>query len=337
MSEPVFVLGIESSCDETAAAVSRDDKILANVVASQAVHESFGGVVPELASRAHQQHIIPVVNEALNQANIRKNDLQAVAYTNGPGLLGSLLVGSTFARTFSLSLGIPSIPVDHMECHILAHFASRPGDDRPKPAFPFLCLTVSGGHTQIVKVDGPFTMEILGRTLDDAAGEAFDKTAKLMGLPYPGGPMMDKLAQGGNLSAFKFPHPKVAGLDFSFSGLKTSVRYFIRDAEPGFLEHHLADLCASVQHTIVAILVEKLESAVQKTGINQVALAGGVSANSLLRKRVREQSNWETFIPPFEFCTDNAAMVAIAGYFSHREGRFGDLFTVPYARTPDCE
>lgn len=339
MKEPVYILGIESSCDETAAAVSCNDNILANVIAAQTVHEAYGGVVPELASRAHQQHIIPVVNEALNQANIRKNDLQAVAYTNGPGLMGALLVGSSFARTMALALGIPSIPVDHMEGHILAHFAKKPGEQRNIPQFPFLCLTVSGGHTQIVRVDGYFRMEVIGRTLDDAAGEAFDKISKLLGLPYPGGPVLDKLAAQGDPRAFKFPHPRVPDLDFSFSGLKTAVRYFLRDGEagsPGFRESRLQDICASVQDTIVSILMEKLEAAVTRTGIHRVALAGGVSANSALRARLRGRVGWETFIPPIEFCTDNAAMVAIAGYFRYQEGAATDPFAVPYARGRDC-
>lgn len=339
LTKPVYILGIESSCDETAAAVSCNDNILANIIAAQTVHERFGGVVPELASRAHQQHIIPVVNEALNQANIRKNDLQAVAYTNGPGLMGALLVGSSFARTMAMTLGIPSIPIDHMEGHVLAHFARKPGDQRNIPQFPFLCLTVSGGHTQIVRVDGHFTMEVLGRTLDDAAGEAFDKISKLLGLPYPGGPVLDKLAAQGDPLAFRFPHPRVPDLDFSFSGLKTAVRYFLRDGEagsPGFGNDRLPDICASVQHTIVSILMEKLEEAVARTGIRRVALAGGVSANSALRARLTERAGWESFIPPMEYCTDNAAMVAIAGYFRYLDGHSTDPFTVPYARGRDC-
>ena len=335
MKRPVTILGIESSCDETAAAVSVNDKILANVIASQDVHVAYGGVVPELASRAHQRNIIPVVDQALKQANIAKKDIDAVAFTNGPGLMGALLVGTSFAKSFALALNIPLIPVNHMQAHILAHFAVKPGEVVRKPEFPFLCLTVSGGHTQIQIVRNYLEAELIGQTQDDAAGEAFDKIAKLLHLPYPGGPLVDQHARTGNTRAYRFPQPHAGGLDFSFSGLKTAVMNFLNResaADPAFIENNRNDLCASVQYTIVSILVSRLEKAVKETGINRVAIAGGVSANSGLREALEKRSEWEIFIPPMEYCTDNAAMVAIAGYFLFLEGRFADQQVSPFAR-----
>lgn len=333
----IYILGIESSCDDTSAAVINDRKILANIIANQEVHKDFGGVVPELASRAHQQNIIPVIDKALREANISKNQLHAVAFTNGPGLLGSLLVGASFAKSFSLALNIPLIEVNHMHAHILAHFI----EDALQPAipsFPFLCLTVSGGHTQIMLVRDYFDMEVIGKTIDDAAGEAFDKAAKIMGLPYPGGPLIDQFAKQGNPKAFAFPHPAVSGLDFSFSGLKTSILYFLRDRlkeDPDFMEKNKHDISASVQHTIVSILMKKLQMASRQTGIRQIAIAGGVSANSGLRKALldqQEKGNWKVFIPRFEYCTDNAAMIAITGYFKYREGNFASQSLSPFTR-----
>ena len=333
----IYILGIESSCDDTSAAVINDRKILANIIANQEVHKDFGGVVPELASRAHQQNIIPVIDKALREANISKNQLHAVAFTNGPGLLGSLLVGASFAKSFSLALNIPLIEVNHMHAHILAHFI----EDALQPAipsFPFLCLTVSGGHTQIMLVRDYFDMEVIGKTIDDAAGEAFDKAAKIMGLPYPGGPLIDQFAKQGNPKAFAFPHPSVSGLDFSFSGLKTSILYFLRDRlkeDPDFMEKNKHDISASVQHTIVSILMKKLQMASRQTGIRQIAIAGGVSANSGLRKALldqQEKGNWKVFIPRFEYCTDNAAMIAITGYFKYREGNFASQSLSPFTR-----
>lgn len=334
----IIILGIESSCDETSAAVMADGKILANIIAGQKVHESYGGVVPELASRAHQQNIVPVVCEALKLAGLTQNDLNAIAYTRGPGLLGSLLVGSSFAKGMSLGLEIPLIEVNHMQGHILAHFITEKEGANNKPEFPFLCLTVSGGHTQIVVVKDYFDMEIIGETIDDAAGEAFDKVAKIMNLPYPGGPLVDKYAQTGNAEKFKFPHPKVKELDFSFSGLKTSFLYFIKDRierDPNFIENCREDICASIQKTIVDILMEKLASASAKTGIKQIAIAGGVSANSGLRNRLKlaeKELNWKVFIPKFEFCTDNAAMIAITGYYKFLKGDFSSINLAPQAR-----
>ncbi len=319
----IIILGIESSCDDTSAAVIKNDKILANITAGQDVHTLYGGVVPELASRAHQKHIVPVVSQALAQANITAKDLNAIAYTKGPGLLGSLLVGSSFAKSMAQALGIPAIPVHHMKAHILAHFIHS---ELPSPPFPFLNLTVSGGHTQIVKVSDPFTFEILGTTLDDAAGEAFDKSAKLLGLPYPGGPEIDKLAKTGNSERFSFTKPKVDGLNFSFSGLKTNFRNFVeRESRrnPDFITENLGDLCASIQHTIVEMLLERLVEAAELTKIKHIAIAGGVSANSYLRNKILEAANthgWQTYIPPFEYCTDNGAMIAISGYFDFKEG-----------------
>ena len=316
----VYILGIESSCDDTAAAVSRDDLILSNVTANQEVHKSFGGVVPELASRAHQQNIVPVIQDALQKANISKNQLSAIAFTRGPGLLGSLLVGMSFAKAFALGLKIPIIETDHLQAHILVHFLRDESTVKPPPSFPFLCLTVSGGHTQIVLVKDYFDMQIIGQTIDDAAGEAFDKSAKIMGLPYPGGPMIDLYAKEGNPDAFRFSKPNIPGLDFSFSGLKTSFLYFLRDQllkDPDFIQKNKADLCASIQSTIVNILMQKIIMASDKTGITEIAIAGGVSANSGLRtalQNMQETGNWNVFIPKLEYSTDNAAMIAITGY-----------------------
>jgi N6-L-threonylcarbamoyladenine synthase len=335
----VYILGIESSCDDTAAAVIASERILSNVTANQEVHRSFGGVVPELASRAHQQHIIPVIHSALQKANISKNQLHAVAYTKGPGLLGSLLVGTSFAKAFAFGRNIPLIEVDHLRAHILAHFIRDEDIQKPPPAFPFLCLTVSGGHTQIVRVHDPYRMEIIGQTLDDAAGEAFDKSAKILGLPYPGGPMVDRLAQEGNPQAFRFAKPSLPGLDFSFSGLKTSILYFLRDRlqeDPAFIEKNRNDLCASIQATIVDILMQKLKRAAGQTGIREIAIAGGVSANSELRRELQEaslQHGWNVFIPKLEYATDNAAMIAIAGYFKYLQKDFGKQSSAPYARS----
>lgn len=338
---PVFILGIESSCDETSAAVLMNDRELSNVVANQTlIHEYYGGVVPELASRAHQQKIIPVVEQALRQANITKNQLNAVAFTRGPGLMGALLVGVSFSKAFSLGLGIPMIDVNHMQGHVLAHFIQSQNELKRTPNFPFLCLTVSGGHTQIVRVNDYLSMDILGETQDDAAGEAFDKAAKIMGLPYPGGPMIDRLAKDGNSQRFIFPHPQMPGLSFSFSGLKTSFLYFIRDhvqADPDFIEKNKADIAASIQFTIVNILLEKLKRASRETGIRQIAIAGGVSANQGLRNalmNLQDQLNWEVFIPPFSYCTDNAAMIAMVGYRKFLAGDFTNQDISPLARMP---
>jgi len=332
MSSPI-ILAIESSCDDTSAAVMVGGEIRANVVATQQVHEQYGGVVPELASRAHQQHLIPVVQEAMRRANVAKEQIDAVAFTQGPGLLGSLLVGGMFAKTFALALGKPLLAVNHMRAHILAHFIKD-----PKPSFPFLCLTVSGGHTQLVVVRSPMHMEIIGQTIDDAAGEAFDKTAKLLGLPYPGGPHLDKLARTGNPLRFSFPVGAMAGYDFSFSGLKTAVLYFLRQQtakDPEFIQHNLADLCASIQHTIIQTLLRQLTRAAADQGLTQVALAGGVAANSGLRAALQElaaEKGWEVFIPDFEFCTDNAAMVAMTGHFQYEAGDFASQLVSPDPR-----
>lgn len=328
-----YILAIESSCDETSAAILHNGNILANIIAGQTVHEKYGGVVPELASRAHQQNIVPVVDVALKEAGVSREQLTAVAFTRGPGLLGSLLVGVTFAKSLALALDIPLIEVNHMDAHVLAHFI-----DEPKPSFPFLCLTVSGGHTQILKVSSPLKMELLGQTQDDAAGEAFDKAAKILGLPYPGGPLIDKYAKEGNPLRFKFPEGKVEGLDFSFSGFKTSVLYFVRDnvaLNPDFVQDNLADICASVQHTIISTLMKKLSKAAEQTGITEVAIAGGVSANSGLRaalENIGKAKGWNTYIPKFEYCTDNAAMIAIAGHFKYQEGIFCGQDAVPFTR-----
>ncbi len=338
----IYILGIESSCDDTSAAILNKRKILANVTANQQIHKDFGGVVPELASRANQQNIIPVIDKALSIANISKNQLHAVAFTNGPGLLGSLLVGASFAKSFSLALGIPLIEVNHMHAHILAHFIED-DTDKDFPEFPFLCLTVSGGHTQIMLIKNYFEMELIGNTIDDAAGEAFDKAAKIMGLPYPGGPLVDKFAKEGNANAYKFPHPNIAGLDFSFSGLKTSILYFLRDnlkVDADFIEKNKVDLCASIQHTIVEILMNKLRKAALETGIKQVAIAGGVSANSGLRNamlREAEVSGWKVFIPKFEYCTDNAAMIAVTGYLKYLDNNFAKQNVSPFTRYNDTK
>jgi len=332
-----YILGIESSCDDTSAAILDGTTLKSNVIANQAVHQSFGGVVPELASRAHQQNIIPVVEAALSRAGITKDQLSAVAYTRGPGLLGSLLVGTSFAKSFAYALQVPLIEVNHMEAHVLAHFIVDEKKPGPVPGFPFLCLTVSGGHTQIVKMKDYFTMEIIGRTIDDASGEAFDKAAKILGLPYPGGPLIDKHAKEGNPHAFTFAKPNIPGLDYSFSGLKTSFLYTIRDRlreEPQFIEKNLADLCASIQHAIVETLMKKLVLAVKETGITNVAIAGGVSANSGLRAAITSMQDkcWNVFIPEFQFTTDNAAMIAVAGYFKFMKGEYASLDDAPYSR-----
>ncbi|WP_338408667.1 tRNA (adenosine(37)-N6)-threonylcarbamoyltransferase complex transferase subunit TsaD [uncultured Flavobacterium sp.] len=314
----VFILAIESSCDDTAAAVLYNDKVLSNVIANQLIHNQYGGVVPELASRAHQQNIVPVIDAALRKANINKEQLSAIAFTQGPGLMGSLLVGSSFAKSLALALQIPLIAVNHLQAHILAHFIDDDGNE--KPIFPFLALTISGGHTQIVKVNDFFDMQIIGETTDDAVGEAFDKSAKILGLPYPGGPLVDKYAKLGNPKAFAFTKPKVPGLDFSFSGLKTAILYFIQKKKienPNFIDENLNDICASIQYTIIEILMDKLKLAVKETGIKQVAIGGGVSANSGIRNTLAEAEKkygWKTFIPKFEYTTDNAAMIGIVGY-----------------------
>ena len=328
-----IILGIESSCDETSAALCIDGKVYSNRIANQTVHEKFGGVVPELASRAHQQNIIPTVEQAIRDAKVHKNDIDAVAFTRGPGLLGSLLVGTSFAKAFALARNIPLIEVNHMQAHILAHFI-----EDPVPDFPFLCLTVSGGHTQLVLVRDYFEMELIGQTLDDAAGEAFDKTAKILGLPYPGGPLIDRYAQLGDAMAFSFPEPQIPGLDFSFSGLKTAILYFVQKKEteqPGFVQHHLNDICASVQARICSILLNKLKKAAMATGVRSIAVAGGVSANSGLRNtitRLGEERGWKVFVPKFEYCTDNAAMIAIAGHYKFLAGNFVGQDVAPLAR-----
>jgi N6-L-threonylcarbamoyladenine synthase len=327
------ILGIESSCDDTSASVCVDGVILSNVIANQSIHEAYGGVVPELASRVHQQNIVPAVQQALLNAKVNKNDIDAVAFTRGPGLLGSLLVGVSFAKAFALAQNAPLVEVNHMQAHILAHFI---GDH--KPTFPFLCLTVSGGHTQIVLVKDYFEMEIIGQTLDDAAGEAMDKTSKILGLPYPGGPLIDKYARQGNPDAYKFPEPQIPGFDFSFSGLKTSILYFIRDnvaKNPDFISQNLPDICASVEKRIATILLNKFEKAAKAYGIKQLALAGGVSANTGLRLGLQalcEKNGWEGFIPAMQYCTDNAAMIAIAGYYKYLKGEFAGQEIAPMAR-----
>ena len=337
MSKPITILGIESSCDDTAAAIIQDNCILSNVIANQNIHEQYGGVVPELASRAHQQNIVPVVNQAITKAGIIKEDITAIAFTKGPGLLGSLLVGVSFAKAFALGRNIPMIDVNHMQGHILAHFIKDKNGRSNMPDFPFLCLTVSGGHTQIIKITNHLEFELLGETIDDAAGEAFDKSAKILGLPYPGGPLIDKFAKKGNPKAFKFGKPKLGGLNFSFSGLKTSILYFIQKQKkhnPNFIEENKTDICASIQRAIVTILMEKIEMAIQETGIKDVAIAGGVSANSELRKALisLENKGCKTYIPPFEYCTDNAAMIAIAGYYKYLNGEFSKQDIAAQAR-----
>ena len=337
----ITILGIESSCDDTSAAVIRNTTLLSNVIASQAVHMKYGGVIPELASRAHQQNIIPVVDTALREAGITADELDAIAFTRGPGLLGSLLVGVSFTKGLSIARNIPMVEVNHLQGHILSHFIDLPDRTLPHPDFPFLCLLVSGGHTQIVRVDSPLEMRIIGTTIDDAAGEAFDKCAKVMGLPYPGGPVIDRLAKEGDPKAFRFARPHVEGYDYSFSGLKTSFLYTLRDAvakDPEFIERHKADLCASLQTTIVEILLDKLIRASKETGIRDIAIAGGVSANSGLRNGITEtgaRRGWRTFLPEFKFTTDNAAMIAMAGHYRYRNGEFASLDVSPVARLED--
>ncbi len=332
----VFILAIESSCDDTAAAILLNSKVLSNVVARQSIHEQYGGVVPELASRAHQQNIVPVIDVALKKANITKDQLSAIAFTQGPGLMGSLLVGSSFAKSLAMALEIPLIAVNHMHAHILAHFIDEEGF--AKPTFPFLALTISGGHTQIVVVRSFFDMEIIGETTDDAVGEAFDKTAKILGFPYPGGPLIDEYAKTGNPKKFPFTKPKVPNLDFSFSGLKTQILYFVQKSikeNPNFIEENKHDICASVQQIIIDILMDKLKLAVAQTGITQIAIGGGVSANTGIRNTLKEAENkygWKTFIPKFDYTTDNAAMIGIVGYHKFLHDKFTDTTVVSKAR-----
>jgi len=342
----ILILAIESSCDETAAAVCRDGKILSNIITGQKVHEQYGGVVPELASRAHIQNIVPVVERAMQDAGCMMQDMDAIAFTQSPGLIGSLLVGAQFAKSLALSINKPLIAVHHMQAHVLANLI-----EEPKPDFPFLCLTVSGGHTQIVLCESPIQMKVIGETIDDAAGEAFDKSAKMLGLPYPGGPLIDKYAQQGNPDRFQFPEPQIPGLDFSFNGLKTSILYFLQntgktnvykeefkvteDEKKKFINDNLSDICASIQQRIITILLNKLKSAAKQTNINNICIAGGVSANSGLRKAFGETGNkykWKTFIPKLEYCTDNAAMIAVAGYYKYLAGQFDDLSVSASAR-----
>ena len=337
---PVIILGIESSCDDTAAAVVQDGVLLSNIVADQEVHRKYGGVVPELASRAHQQNIVPVVDQALKMAGIKSRDLSAVAFTRGPGLLGSLLVGSSFAKGFALAGDIPLVEVNHLQAHILVHFLKQPDRDVSMPLFPFLCLLVSGGHTQLIVVRDYLELEIIGTTIDDAAGEAFDKSGKVIGLPYPGGPLVDRYARDGNADAFAFTKPVIKELDYSFSGLKTAFLYFIRDRlkeNKDFIKQNRNDLCASIQKTIVEILTDKLEKAFLQTGIREIALAGGVSANSGLRERIKWlalKHGWNVFIPEISLSTDNAAMIAMTGYFKFLAGEFAGLDSSPLARLP---
>ena len=332
-SENITILGIESSCDETAASICVDGKILSNIIANQSVHEKYGGVVPELASRAHIQNILPVIDTAIKKAGCSLESIYAIAFTQAPGLIGSLLVGSQFAKSLALSLNVPLISVHHMQAHVIANLIAD-----PKPTFPFLCLTVSGGHTQIILCESAFAMNVLGETIDDAAGEAFDKSAKLLGLPYPGGPLVDKYAQSGNADRFNFPEPQIPGLNFSFSGLKTSILYFLQEQtrfNEKFIQDNLADVCASIQQRIVSILLNKLKKASLQTGIREICLAGGVSANSGLRRSFEEIgkiNNWNTFIPAFEYCTDNAAMIALTGYYKFLQEDFSELSVTPTAR-----
>ncbi|MFV0238232.1 MAG: tRNA (adenosine(37)-N6)-threonylcarbamoyltransferase complex transferase subunit TsaD [Flavobacteriales bacterium] len=335
MKKHPIILGIESSCDDTGASILQNGKVLSNIIADQKVHQSYGGVVPELASRAHQQNIVPVVNEAIKVANITEKDIDGIAFTKGPGLMGSLLVGTSFAKSFAMALDVPLIEVNHMQAHILAHFIEDANET--KPEFPFICLTISGGHTQLVQVDDYFNFKILGETLDDAVGEAFDKIAKIVGLEYPGGPLIDQLAQKGNPKAFQFSKPQVKEYNFSFSGLKTSVLYFLQkemNKNPNFIKNNLTDLCASVQCTIVEILMKKLQKVVQKTGINRIAIAGGVSANSEIRKQLyyMEKRGWKTYIPKFDYTTDNAAMIAMVGQLKYERGEFTSQETTAHAR-----
>lgn len=335
-SQNIYVLGIESSCDDTAASVIHNGKVLSNVVANQKIHEAYGGVVPELASRAHQQNIVPVVHQALQKANITKDQLSAVAFTRGPGLMGSLLVGTSFAKSLAYGLDIPLIEVNHMQAHILAHFIEEEGFDQPE--FPFLAMTISGGHTQIVRVDNYFDMKVIGETIDDAVGEAYDKAGKNLGLGYPAGPEIDKRAQLGNPKAFQFTKPKVDGLNFSFSGLKTAILYFVQretEKNPEFVNDNLNDICASLQYTIIGILMDKIKLAVKQTGIKQIAIGGGVSANSGIRAALtsgEKKFGWKTFIPKFEYTTDNAAMIAIVGYLKFLDGDFAEQNVTASAR-----
>jgi N6-L-threonylcarbamoyladenine synthase len=330
-----IILAIESSCDETSASVIRNGKVLNNIIASQAVHQKYGGVVPELASRAHQQNIVMVVKESMDRSRVVKTDLDAVGFTRGPGLIGSLLVGVSFAKGLALGLGIPLIEVNHMQAHVLAHFI-----EAPRPDFPFLCLTVSGGHTQIVVVRDYYDMEVIGQTQDDAVGEAFDKAAKIMEMPYPGGPLIDRYAQSGNPHAYKFPETSMPGFDFSFSGIKTAFLYFLRDEKkknPNFVAGHLHDICASLQHSLISMLLSKLQLASEQTGIREIAIAGGVSANTGLRKSLQlmaEKKKWNIFVPAFEYCTDNAAMIAIAAHYKYLRKDFSPLDVTPLARMP---
>jgi N6-L-threonylcarbamoyladenine synthase len=339
----ITILGIESSCDDTSAAVIRNRVLLSNVIASQAVHIKYGGVIPELASRAHQQNIVPVIDTALKEAGLTADKVDAIAFTRGPGLLGSLMVGVSFTKGLSIARNIPMVEVNHLQGHILSHFLDLPDRELPHPSFPFLCLLVSGGHTQIVRVDSPTEMEIIGTTIDDAAGEAFDKCAKVMGLPYPGGPVIDRLAQEGDPKAFRFAKPHIPEFDYSFSGLKTSFLYTLRDevaAEPNFVEEHKADLCASLQHTIIEILLDKVIKASKATGIKDIAIAGGVSANSGLRNALvaeGKKRGWRTFLPEFRFTTDNAAMIALAGYYRYMQGELSSLDVAPVARLEELE
>lgn len=335
-SQNIYILGIESSCDDTAAAVICNGRILSNVVASQKIHEEYGGVVPELASRAHQQNIVPVVHQALAKAGITKDQLHAVAFTRGPGLMGSLLVGTSFAKSLAYGLNIPLIDVNHMQAHILAHFIEEDGFE--KPEFPFLGVTISGGHTQIVKVSNYFDMDVIGETIDDAVGEAYDKSGKILGLGYPAGPEIDKRAQQGNPKAFQFTKPKVDGLNFSFSGLKTAILYFVQretKKNPNFVQENLNDICASIQYTIIGILIDKLKKATKETGIKQIAIGGGVSANSGIRQALKDgeqKFGWKTYVPKFEFTTDNAAMIAIVGYLKYLEKDFASSDVMASAR-----
>ncbi len=338
LTKDIIILGIESSCDDTAAAIIRNDLIISNEVSGQTIHMAYGGVVPELASRAHQQNIIPVVDLAIKKAGISVEDISAVAFTRGPGLLGSLLVGTSFAKGFALARQIPLIEVNHLQGHVLAHFIQQPSIEKKNPAFPFLCLLVSGGNSQLIVVRDYLDMEVIGQTIDDAAGEAFDKCAKVMGLPYPGGPLIDKAAKLGDPKAFTFAKPRIAGLDYSFSGLKTSFLYFIRDRiaeNPDFITQNHADICASIQETIIQVLMTKLILAAKQTGIKTIAVAGGVSANSGLRDALIQAAvkyDWEMHIPPFKFTTDNAAMIAITGYYKYLNGEFASHDVVPYSR-----
>jgi N6-L-threonylcarbamoyladenine synthase len=334
----IIILGIESSCDDTSAAIIRNGYILSNKVANQDVHREYGGVVPELASRAHQQNIVPVVESAINSAGIKKEEICAIAFTRGPGLMGSLLVGTSFAKGFALARNIPIIDIDHLHAHVLSLFLQEEGDDHVLPPFPFLCLLISGGHTQLMIIKDHLKSEIIGRSIDDAAGEAFDKCAKVIGLPYPGGPFIDKYARSGNPEAFQFNKPSIANLNFSFSGLKTSFLYFLKDKiakDPDFIEINKFDLCASIQHTIITILLDKLTKAVQQTGIRNIAIAGGVSANSGLRQaliKTGKKKKWNIFIPDFKYSTDNAAMIALTGYYKYMQQEFGNHSDAPYAR-----